>query len=130
EPGGRNGAWVKCKAELTGRFLVGGYVPGSHGFDELILGERQGGSLRFVSRLKAGFVPATRRTMMNAIKPLVQDKCPFVNLPEAGKGRWGEGLDAEAMKKCRWVKPKVAVEVAFVEWTEGRKLRHARFVGM
>ena len=39
-------------------------------------------------------------------------------------------MDTEAMKKCRWVKPKVKIAVAFVEWTEARRLRQARFVGM
>jgi ATP-dependent DNA ligase len=28
------------------------------------------------------------------------------------------------MKNFIWVKPKVVVEVAFVEWTEGGLLRH------
>jgi len=31
---------------------------------------------------------------------LVIPECPFVNLPETGKVRWGEPLDAEKMKKC------------------------------
>jgi hypothetical protein len=39
------------------------------------------------------------------LKPLLIDKCPFVNLPETGKARWGESLDAEKMKKCIWVVP-------------------------
>jgi hypothetical protein len=37
-------------------------------------------------------------------------------------------MDAEKMKECRWVKPVVKVDVAFVEWTEDRHLRHARFL--
>ncbi len=34
------------------------------------------------------------------------------------------------MKKRRWVGPKVAVDVAFVEWTEARRLRHALFAAV
>jgi bifunctional non-homologous end joining protein LigD len=126
----RSGAWVKRRAGLSDTFLVGGYVPGSHGFDELILGARKGRALHFVARLRAGFVPATKAKIMAALKPHVQEACPFANLPESGKARWGQALDAEAMKKCRWVKPAAKVEVAFVEWTEGGKLRHPKFVAL
>jgi hypothetical protein len=31
---------------------------------------------------------ATRRMVYEKLKPLVADKCPFVNLPETGGGRW------------------------------------------
>jgi ATP-dependent DNA ligase len=130
ESGERTGSWVKHRAELEGTFLIGGYEPGTHGFDELILGERKGRKLHFVARLRNGFVAATRRKITEAITPHVQSACPFSNLPEPGKSRWGQGLDAEAMKKCRWLKPKVAVDVAFLEWTEGHKLRHPRFVAL
>jgi len=51
-------------------------------------------------------VPATRRMIYEKLKPLITDKCPFVNLPETGRARWGEILDAEKMKQCVWVRPK------------------------
>jgi hypothetical protein len=60
----------------------------------------------------------------------VTDKCPFVNLPETGRARWGEILDAEKMKKCVWVRPKQVAVVDFLEWTEGERLRHSKFVGL
>jgi bifunctional non-homologous end joining protein LigD len=128
EPNERSGAWVKRRAELAGTFVIGGYVPGTHGFDELLLGEVKGRRVYYIGHLRAGFVPATRRSVMSAIKPHIQDACPFVNLPESGKGRWGKALDAEEMKKCRWLRPKVKAEVDFVERTESGKLRHPKFV--
>jgi hypothetical protein len=42
------------------------------------------------------------------LKPLTTPNCPFVNLPEKHKARWGEALTAEEMKKCVWVRPEVA----------------------
>ena len=39
-------------------------------------------------------------------------------------------LDAEKMKECGWVKPTAKVQVAFVEWTEVKHLRHSRYVGL
>ncbi|HWB06105.1 MAG TPA: hypothetical protein VG796_23995 [Verrucomicrobiales bacterium] len=130
EEGERSGAWVKWKAEQTGTFFIGGYVPGARGFDELVIGEKERGALRFVARLKNGFVPATKEIVMKATKGLATVSCPFYNLPEPKAARWGQGLTEEEMKKCRWVKPKVKVEVAFVEWTEGKKLRHSRFLSL
>ena len=67
---------------------------------------------------------------MAKLRPLEIAKCPFVNLPEARSGRWGEGLTAEKMKECVWVRPELMAEVQFVEWPPEGHLRHARFVGM
>ena len=55
-------------------------------------------------------------------------KCPFANLPETEPGRWGQGLTAEKMKVCIWVKPEAVAQIAFLEWTGADHLRHARFV--
>jgi ATP-dependent DNA ligase len=51
-------------------------------------------------------------------------------LPEARGGRWDEGLTAEKMKECVWVRPELVAEVEFVEWTPDNHLRHPRFVGL
>ena len=34
------------------------------------------------------------------------------------------------MEQCRWVKPKLVCQVAFVEWTDAGHLRHCTFVAM
>ena len=34
------------------------------------------------------------------------------------------------MTKLRWVRPKVVVEVSFVEWTRDGALRHSQFVAI
>jgi ATP-dependent DNA ligase len=39
-------------------------------------------------------------------------------------------LTAEKMQHCRWVKPKLICQVAFVEWTDAGHLRHCTFVAM
>ena len=40
-----------------------------------------------------------------------------VNLPEAKSGRWGQGLTAEKMRECRWLKPQLVGQFEYVEWT-------------
>ena len=49
-------------------------------------------------------------------------------LPERGRARWGESLNAEKMKTCVWVKPELKAQIEFLERTEGEQLRHASFV--
>ena len=84
----------------------------------------------FAARVRAGFVPATRRQVFAKIKDLKVAGCPFVNLPEQSEGRWGQGLTAQKMKSCVWLKPKIVVRIDFAEWTGAGKLRHTKFVGL
>ncbi len=130
EPGQRSGLWCKHRLNEGQEFVVGGYTPGSLGFDALIIGVYRGKDLMFAGRVRAGFVPATRREVFAQIKDLQIAACPFANLPEKNPGRWGQGLTAEKMKDCVWLKPKTVVRIDFAEWTGAEKLRHTKFVAM
>jgi DNA ligase D-like protein (predicted ligase) len=130
EPGQRSGLWSKYRINLGQEFVIGGYTPGTAGFDALIVGVYVKRDLMFAARVRAGFVPATRREVFAQIKDLKTKTCPFANLPEAQAGRWGQGLTAEKMKGCIWVKPQAVVRIDFAEWTGGGKLRHTKFVAM
>lgn len=130
EPGRRSGSWSKFRINLGQEFVIGGYTPGSNGFDAIIIGVYRGKDLYFAARVRAGFVPATRREVFAQIKNLKTEKCPFVNLPEKSDGRWGQGLTAEKMKGCVWLKPKAVVRIDFLEWTGADKLRHTKYVAM
>ena len=110
--------------------MIGGYTPGPHGFDAIIVGYYDRADLRFVAKIRSGFTPDTRRKIFRELKGLFIDKCPFVNLPETERGRWGAGLDAKAVKECRWLKPKLVAQIDFLEWTGKDHLRHAKFVRM
>ena len=128
EPGKRSGAWVKHRINQTGEFVIGGFIPGSHGVDSIILGEYEGKKLMYVARVRAGLVPGSRRELYEKLQPLGIATCPFANLPERGKSRWGESLNAEKMKKCVWVKSKLSARVEYLERTDAGRLRHAKFV--
>ena len=78
--------------------------------------------------MRNGLVPASRRRILERLRSLVTPECPFVNLPEKWQSLWGEGLTAEDMKKCVWVRPELVAQVEFLEWTDGAHLRHAKFV--
>jgi DNA ligase D-like protein (predicted ligase) len=130
EPGERSGAWIKHRVNLGQEFVIGGFTPGPHGLDAIIVGYYRDDELIYVARTRNGFVPASRRRVFEKLKPLVVPNCPFVNLPETHKPRWGEALTAEKMEKCVWVRPEMAAQIEFLEWTDADHLRHSKFVGL
>ena len=130
QPGKRSGAWIKYRVNRGQEFVIGGYFPGPHGFDSLIVGYYDGDDLMYVARTRNGFVPASRRQVFSKLKHLVTPACPFVNLPETRRSRFGEELNGEKMKKAVWLRPEIVVQIEFLEWTEADRLRHAKFVGL
>src|SRR5438874_8552936 len=52
------------------------------------------------------------------------------NLPETRRSRFGEELNVEKMKKAVWLRPEAVAQIEFLEWTEGDRLRHSKFVGL
>jgi bifunctional non-homologous end joining protein LigD len=59
EPGKRSGAWVKMRLNLGQEFVIGGFTPGTGGFDAVVVGVYEKGKLNYVARVRAGFVPAS-----------------------------------------------------------------------
>ena len=130
QPGKRSGAWIKYRVNRGQEFVIGGYFPGPHGFDSLIVGYYEGGRLMYVARTRNGFVPASRRQVFSKLKHLVTPECPFVNLSETRRSRFGEELNAERMKKAVWLKPEAVAQIEFLGWTEADRLRHSKFVAL
>jgi ATP-dependent DNA ligase len=130
ESGERSGARIKLRANLEQEFVIGGYIPGARGFDALLVGVYEKKELIFVAKEKNGFVPRIRDEIFPALKALQMAQCPFKNLAERRASRRGESLTAEKMKQCRWLKPMLVCQVAFVEWADAGHLRHCTFIGM
>ena len=130
EAGKRSGSWIKDRVNRGQEFVIGGYIPGPHGFDSLIVGYYQGKDLMYVARVRNGFVPALRRQVFERIRGLVSSTMPFVNLPDEHPSRWGENLTAEKMKECVWLRPEAVAQIEFLEWTGADRLRHSKFVGL
>jgi ATP-dependent DNA ligase len=130
QPGRRTGLWIKYRINIGQEFVVGGYIPGHLGVDSVVVGFYRGRDLIYAARVRAGFVPKTRREVFEKIRHLKIAKCPFVNLPETEPGRWGQGLTAEKMTECIWLKPETVVRIDFLEWTGANHLRHAKFVAL
>jgi bifunctional non-homologous end joining protein LigD len=83
-----------------------------------------------VAKVRNGFTPASRAAVAGQFRGLETDRCPFANLPETRRWQWGEGLTAEEMENCRWLKPRLIATIEYLEWTAVNHLRHARFWGL
>lgn len=130
EAGHRSGAWIKHRTERAQEFVIGGYVPGTRGFDALLIGISEKKDFLYVAKLRNGFVPRMRAEIYPQLEKRQIAHCPFQNLPQKKSSRWGEALTAEKMKLCRWVKPDLVCQVAFVEWTDEGHLRHCKFIAL
>jgi len=130
EAGMRSGAWQKMRVNQGQEFVIGGYTPSAKNFDALIFGYYEGTKLIYVARTRNGFTPSSRANLFKQFRGLEITECPFANLPEAGSGRWGQGLTAEKMKECRWLRPVLVGQFEFLQWTPDGHLRHTRFKGL
>jgi bifunctional non-homologous end joining protein LigD len=129
ETGRRSGSWVKFKWGNEQEFVVGGYTPPkgarSH-FGAILVGYVEKGRLRFASKVGTGFDTSQLAALHARFEKLVQQACPFVDLPERIPG----GLRAAEMKTCTWLKPELVCQIRFTEWTQDGHLRHPVFLGL
>ena len=129
-PGERHSAWVKLKLDRQQEFVIGGYRPGPHGIDAILVGYHDDRGLRFAGKVRAGFTPHVRREVFARLAPLETSRCPFIDLPHTKASRWGSGVTADQMAEMQWVRPTAVAQVRFVEWTTEGHLRHAAFLGL
>jgi bifunctional non-homologous end joining protein LigD len=130
ESGERSGAWVKYKTNKGQELVIGGYKPGTTGFEYLLVGYYEGKSLIFIAKIRNGFTPALRLEIAKNFPKLRTPVCPFANLPEPASARRGEAVTAEVMEKIQWLRPRLVAQIEFTEWTKGNHLRHSKFVGL
>lgn len=113
--------WVKVKTSPVQEFVVGGYIPPLTAPQGLILGYFEAQKLICCGRVRAGFTTISRGRLAKLLKPHATSKCPFDDLSM---------FTRKDRQEMRWVRPRVVVQVAFVNWTQGNVLRHAIFKGV
>jgi bifunctional non-homologous end joining protein LigD len=128
--GTRVTTWLKLKIDKSQEFVIGGYKPDAGSFQSILSGYYEGKKLLFAGKVRQGFNPASRRRLLESMRPLLTSKCPFDNLPTSRKSHFGEGITTEEMKELCWLKPKLVAQIAFTEWTDYGLLRHATFHGL
>jgi bifunctional non-homologous end joining protein LigD len=133
ESGRRSGAWVKVKLTRAQDFVIGGYTLPEGGrkyFGSLLVGYQGPDGLLFAGRVGKGFSEKLLASVNAQLQKLKRSTCPFINLPEKTRGRWGQGITPAVMKRCQWVKPALVAQVKFTEWTLDNQLRQPVFLGL
>ena len=133
EPGARSGAWIKLKLQRQQEFVIGGYSEPTgtrQHFGALLVGFYDQGCLKFCGKVGTGFNTRLLGNLNAHFKTISQAGCPFTNLPEQRRGRFGAGLTSTEMRRCHWVKPQMVAQVKFSEWTRDGKLRQPVYLGL
>jgi len=127
----RSDAWIKVKFLNRQEFVVGAYKPGLGNFESLVVGYYDADRrLQFAGKVRNGFTPHVRAQIFRELTTLETNAFPFAEGGSRKRSHWGEGLTLEDMQILQWLRPKLVVEVAFVEWTRDGHLRHPTFVGL
>ena len=117
----RSPHWLKMKCEASQELVVGGFTDpqgGRVGLGALLVGYFEGDEFVFAGKVGTGFDTAMLLDLRARLDAIEIPKPPFtkaVGLPRL---------------RAHWVKPKIVVQVAFIEWTVHGKLRHSRLLGI
>src|SRR5262249_42451468 len=120
KPGKRTPAWRKIKLARQQEFVIGGWTEPRHArsyFGALLLGVYEGNDLVYVGHTGTGFNEKELARVMNLLKPLETNQCPFRSLPKTNE-------------RPHWVRPELVAQVRFTEWTADAKLRHPVYLGL
>src|SRR5262249_1048324 len=96
-------------------------------FGSLLVGYQNPKGLVFAGRVGTGFSEKLLASIDAHLQKLKRATCPFINLPEKSRGRWGLGITPAVMRRCQWVKPALIAQVKFTEWTHDDQLRQPVF---
>lgn len=118
----RSPSWLKNKCLKRQEFVIGGFTKptGSRkGFGALLLGYYQDGKLQYAGRVGTGFTHDSLLQVHAELRRRKAKASPFENPPRGAQARG-----------VTWVKPELAGEVEFTEWTNDGSLRHPSFQGL
>ena len=116
---GRSRDWLKLKCSAEQELVIGGYTPpkGSRtDLGALLLGDDDGGRLRYAGKVGTGYDTATLRSLRARLDALAVARSPFD--------------DVVRERAVHWVRPELVAQVAFTEWTRDGRLRHPRYLGL
>jgi ATP dependent DNA ligase C terminal region len=108
------------QADATTGIVIGGYTPpeGSRRhFGALLVGYYGAPGFLFAARVGLGYSEKRLADLHQLLQKIKRPTCPFVNLPEKRRGRWGQGITPAVMKRCHWVEPRLVAQIKFTEWT-------------
>ena len=119
--GGSSGLWRKLKFVKRQDCVIVGWVPmtgAQHDLGALVLGVMEKGKLRYAGRVGTGFGGKTRARVLEKLAPLATTE-HAVTIPATADGRL-----------VQWVRPELACEVEYGEWTRDGSMRRSSFVAL
>ncbi len=117
----RSPHWLKMKCEASQELVIGGFTDPQgkrQGLGALLVGYFEGEDLVFAGKVGTGLDTKQLVGLRSRLDGIEIPRSPFtqaVGLPRV---------------RAHWVRPEVVVQVAFLEWTVHRKLRHGRLLGI
>ena len=117
----RSKQWLKLKVEASQELVVGGFTDpeGARvGLGALLVGYYDQDDFVFAGKIGTGFNTKLLLDLRERLDALEVAKPPFtraIGLPRL---------------RAHWVRPKIVVQVSFMEWTVHGKLRHPRLIGV
>jgi ATP-dependent DNA ligase len=117
----RSRQWLKMKCELGQEFVVGGFTDPQGkrvGLGALLVGYFDKDDFVFAGKIGTGFDTKLLLELREQLDRLEVAKAPFtkaIGLPRL---------------RAHWVRPKIVVQVGFIEWTVHGKLRHPRLLAV
>ncbi|MGE3276686.1 MAG: DNA ligase D [Vicinamibacterales bacterium] len=118
--GRRSPEWQKLKLQLQDEFIVGGWTEpkGARArFGALILGVRDGRTLRYVGDVGTGFNGAELDRLWALLQERATSRSPFTPPPKTAAA-------------AHWVTPSLVVQVRYTEMTDEGRLRHPAYLGL
>jgi ATP-dependent DNA ligase len=116
----RSPHWLKMKCEATQELVVGGFTDPQGkrvGLGALLVGYYEGDDLVFAGKVGTGLDGTQLRALRARLDALEVEGPPFTK---------GQGLPR---LRVHWTRPRIVVQVGFIEWTRHGKLRHPRLLG-
>lgn len=117
----RSKHWLKMKIEASQELVIGGFTDPQGkrvGLGALLVGYYEGEDFVFAGKVGTGLDTKGLLGLRKELDALARPTSPFTV--------------ATGLPKLRvhWVEPQVVIQVGFMEWTGGGKLRHPRLIGI
>ena len=121
-PGRRATTWLKIKIRPEQELVVVGWTTGigyATDLAALLVAVNEGGALRYVGKVGAGFNQGSRGGLVERLRPLATDQ-PAVANPPTGRLR----------REANWVRPELVIRADFAGWTGDGNVRQASYKGI
>ena len=117
----RSKHWLKMKCEASQELVVGGFTDPQgtrSGLGALLVGYYEDSDFVFAGKLGTGFDTKLLLDLRKRLDAIEVPASPFTK---------AKGLPR---LRAHWVRPKIVVQVAFLEWTKHGKMRHPRLLAV